>query len=214
MRNGLLRESTAPAFFASNIGMSRWPAMKIDWKGGERSEHHSSLMPTAWLVQRICRPRKLSSRGSCGSDRHVLDHPKPRYKTPLPFATRALPTYSGAIGRGRLSLPVNQESFGCREASMFRIICAVTSASLIAGICTLAAEPSRMVEAGTERAMMPDRLDIGQPGSDCSLYAVAQLRTRAPARSQASRRARTCSAPVSPNDLGGSDRTVNRMSRS
>jgi hypothetical protein len=88
---------------------------------------------------------------------------------------------------------------------MLRIICTVKSASLIAGICTLAAEPSRMIEVGTEPAMMADRLDIGEPGSDCSLYAVAQSRTRAPARSQASRRARACSAPVSPNDLGGSD---------
>jgi hypothetical protein len=40
---------------------------------------------------------------------------------------------------------------------MFRIICAVTSASLMAGICTLAAEPSRMVETGTQPTMMADR---------------------------------------------------------
>jgi hypothetical protein len=53
---------------------------------------------------------------------------------------------------------------------MFRIICAVTAASLVVGICILAAEPSRTVEAGTQPAMMPDRLDIGQAGSDCSLH--------------------------------------------
>jgi hypothetical protein len=164
MRNGLLRESTAPAFFAcTNIGMSLWPVMKIDWKGGERSEHHSRLMPTAWFVQRICRPRKLSSRGSCGSDRHVLDHPKPRYKTPLPFATRALPTYSGAIGRGRLSLPLNQERFRCREASMFRTICTVTTAA------SLTARHAPAVRLVSPRS-------------------------------------------IAANDLGGSDRTVNRMS--
>jgi hypothetical protein len=53
---------------------------------------------------------------------------------------------------------------------MFRIICTVTAASLVVGICILAAEPSRTVEAGTQSAMMVDRLDIGQPGSDCSLH--------------------------------------------
>jgi hypothetical protein len=53
---------------------------------------------------------------------------------------------------------------------MFRIICTVTAASLVVGICILAAEPSRTVEAGTQPAMMADHLDIGQPGSDCSLH--------------------------------------------
>ena len=72
--------------------------------------------------------------------------------------------------RYRLSLLANQESCQCRESSVFRTICAVTAATMIVCICTLASEPSRTVEAGTRLTMMADRLDIGQAGSDCALH--------------------------------------------
>jgi len=53
---------------------------------------------------------------------------------------------------------------------MFRAICALTTASLIVGVTTLAAQPSRTGEAGVQRAMVADHLDGGEHVSNCSLH--------------------------------------------
>jgi len=53
---------------------------------------------------------------------------------------------------------------------MFRAIGVVATASLIVGGSTLAAQSGRTGEAGAQRVMMADPVDIGQPESDCPLH--------------------------------------------